>query len=68
MFCGILRFLVTAAAVPVCAQLMDGVRAVDMSNAIVLGLLLIRAVPNVSYLRRYVPESRRWMKKSAQVS
>ena len=36
MFCGILRFLVTAAAVPVCAQLMDGVRAVDMSNAIVL--------------------------------
>ena len=34
----------------------------------VLGLLLIRAVPNVSYLRRYVPESRRWMKKSAQVS
>ena len=41
MFCGILRFLVTAAAVPVCAQLMDGVRAVDMSNAIVLGLLLI---------------------------
>lgn len=40
MFCGILRFLVTAAAVPLCAQLMDGVRAVDMSNAIVLGLLL----------------------------
>ena len=40
MFCGILRFLVTAAAVPVCAQLMDGGRAVDMSNAIVLGLLL----------------------------
>ena len=34
----------------------------------VLGLLLIRVVPNVSYLRRYVPESRRWMKKSAQVS
>ena len=34
----------------------------------VLGLLLIRAVPNVSYLLRYVPESRRWMKKSAQVS
>ena len=34
----------------------------------VLGLLLIRAVPKVSYLRRYVPESRRWMKKSAQVS
>lgn len=40
MFCGSLRFLVTAAAVPLCAQLMDGVRAVDMSNAIVLGLLL----------------------------
>ena len=40
MFCGILRFLVTAAAVPLCAQLMDGVRAVDMSNAVVLGLLL----------------------------
>ena len=40
VFCGILRFLVTAAAVPLCAQLMDGVRAVDMSNAIVLGLLL----------------------------
>ena len=40
MFCGILRFLVTAAAVPLCAELMGGVRAVDMSNAIVLGLLL----------------------------
>ena len=40
LFCGILRFLVTAAAVPVCAELMDGVRAVDMSNAVVLGLLL----------------------------
>lgn len=34
----------------------------------VLGLLLIRAVPKVSYLRRYVPESRRWSKKTAQVS
>ena len=40
LLCGILRFLVTAAAVPVCAELMDGVRAVDMSNAVVLGLLL----------------------------
>ena len=40
LFCGILRFLVTAAAVPLCAELMDGVRAVDMSNAVVLGLLL----------------------------
>ena len=40
MFCGILRFLVTAAAVPVCARLMDGVRAVDLSGAVAVGLLL----------------------------
>ena len=36
----ILRFILTAAAVPLCAELMDGVALVDMKNAVVLGLIL----------------------------
>lgn len=40
MFGGILRFLVTAAAVPLCGYLMDGVQVVEYSNAIVVGLIL----------------------------
>lgn len=40
MFGGILRFLITAAAIPVCAKFMDGVHLVNMENAIVLGLIL----------------------------
>ena len=37
---GILRFLITAAAIPACAKFMDGVHLVSMENAIVLGLIL----------------------------
>lgn len=40
MFCGILRFLITVAAVPVCGYFMDGVLIVDMANAILVGLCL----------------------------
>lgn len=37
---GILRFLVTAAAVPLCGYLMDGVAVIEYGNAIVVGLIL----------------------------
>lgn len=37
---GILRFLVTAAAVPLCGYLMDGVSVIDYGAAIVVGLIL----------------------------
>ncbi len=40
MFGAIVRFLVTVAAVPLCAQFMDGVLVVDMTNAILVGLVL----------------------------
>lgn len=36
----VLRFLITAAAVPLCSRFMDGVVLLDMQNAIVLGLIL----------------------------
>ena len=36
----VLRFLITAAAIPLCARFMDGVILLDMQNAIVLGLIL----------------------------
>ncbi|MEG0740881.1 MAG: phage holin family protein [Clostridia bacterium] len=36
----LLRFLVTAAAVPLCGYLMDGVAVVEYGNAIVVGLVL----------------------------
>ncbi len=40
MTAGIFRFLITAAALPLCASFMDGVQLVDMRGAIVLGLIL----------------------------
>ena len=40
LLAAVLRFLITAAAIPVCAQFMDGVLLLDMQNAIVLGLIL----------------------------
>lgn len=40
MFSGVLRFLATAAAVPLCGYFMDGVVVVEMGNAIVVGVIL----------------------------
>lgn len=42
MYAGILRFLITAAVIPLCAhfQFMDGVTLVNMNNTIVLGVIL----------------------------
>lgn len=40
MFGGILRFLITAAAIPVCANFMDGVQLINLHNAILLGVIL----------------------------
>lgn len=40
MVATIFRFLITAAAVPLCAVYMDGVQLLDMTNAIVVGLIL----------------------------
>lgn len=40
MISGVLRFLVTVAAVPACGYFMDGVRVVEMTNAVLVGLIL----------------------------
>lgn len=40
MFAAFLRFALTAAAVPLCAEFMDGVHVVEMSNAIIVGIVL----------------------------
>ena len=40
MGAAVLRFLITVAALPVCAQFMDGVRLVDLHNAIIVGVIL----------------------------
>lgn len=40
MFAAILRFLITAASIPICAEFMDGVTLINMQNAIVVGLIL----------------------------
>lgn len=40
MLAMLLRFLITAAAVPLCAAYMDGVVLLDMTNAIIVGLIL----------------------------
>ena len=37
---GILRFLITAASVPLCGYLMDGVKVVEYGNAILVGIIL----------------------------
>ena len=36
----ILRFAVTVAAVPLCAEYLDGVKMLDLTNALVVGLIL----------------------------
>ncbi len=36
----IFRFAITVAAVPLCAEYMDGVLLVDMTNAIIVGVIL----------------------------
>lgn len=40
MFAALLRFVITVAAIPLCAEFMDGVRMLDMHNAIVVGAIL----------------------------
>ena len=40
MLAAVLRFAATVAAVPLCAQFMDGVIMLDQTNAIVVGLIL----------------------------
>ena len=40
MIAGILRFAITAAALPVCAEYMDGIHVLDPKNAIIVGLIL----------------------------
>ena len=40
MIAALLRFAITAAALPVCAQYMDGVILLDQHNAIVVGVIL----------------------------
>ena len=34
------RFLITAAAIPLCARFMDGVIVIDMTNALIVGAIL----------------------------
>ena len=40
MFAGILRFLITVAALPACAEFMDGVHVLDLHNALIVGAIL----------------------------
>lgn len=40
MIPAIFRFVITVAAVPLCAEFMDGVLVVDLTNAIIVGLIL----------------------------
>ena len=40
MFAAVVRFGLTVAAVPLCAQYMDGVHMTDTANALLVGLIL----------------------------
>ena len=40
MFAAILRFLICVAAIPACAQFMDGVKVLDMGQTLLLGVAL----------------------------
>ena len=40
MMATLLRFGITVAAIPLCAEFMDGVHLLDMHNAIVVGAIL----------------------------
>ena len=40
MSAAVIRFVITVAALPVCAQFMDGVRLLDLQNALIVGLIL----------------------------
>ncbi len=40
MFAALVRFVLTAAALPACAQFMDGVRVIDLRNALLVGVFL----------------------------
>ena len=38
MFAAFVRFAVTVAAVPLCAEYLDGVKMLDLTNALVVGV------------------------------
>lgn len=40
MFAALLRFVITVAALPVCAEFMDGVQVIDLHNALIVGAIL----------------------------
>ena len=40
MFAGLLRFGMTVAALPLCAEFMDGVHVLDLRNALMVGAIL----------------------------
>ena len=40
MFAAFVRFAVTVAAVPLCAEYLDGVKMLDLTNALVVGVIL----------------------------
>lgn len=40
MFAAFVRFAVTVAAVPLCAEHLDGVKMLDLTNALVVGVIL----------------------------
>lgn len=40
MFAALFKFVLTVAAVPLCAEFMDGVRLVEMGNALLVGVIL----------------------------
>ena len=40
MGAALLRFAVTVAALPVCAEFMDGVKVLNMQNALIVGVIL----------------------------
>ena len=46
MFAAFVRFAVTVAAVPLCAEYLDGVKMLDPTNALVVGVILA-AIYNV---------------------
>ena len=40
MFAAFIRFAVTVAAVPLCAEYLDGVKMLDTANALLVGVIL----------------------------
>lgn len=48
------RFVITAAAIPLCARFMDGVIVVDMTNTLVVGVILAVAYTLIRPLARLI--------------